>query len=88
MVLDFDAGSSIRDRPPKNDKSGLGPLTKVHRGKTAPSDAYVTCLYRGHAFWIDDTDLNSKTTFTYLTLLLTLGEGDDKGSTPLVITTN
>ena len=78
--------TNIRPKP-KNDKSGLGPLISIHRGDRAPADAYVQCGYRESEYWIDDTDVNSKLTFTYLTLLLTLSETEESGA-PLVITTN
>lgn len=73
---------------PKENVSGIGPLMKVRSGAKAPSDAYVACKYRDRWFWIEDTALNSKRTFTYLTLLLTLNDSDASEGVPLVITTN
>ena len=73
---------------PRENKSGLAPLMRIRSGASAPSDAYASCGYRGKKFWIDDTDVNSKRSFGYLTMLLTIADVDDKGGTPLVITTN
>jgi len=86
---DVDEGRVVKLQPrPKEDLAGMVPLMAIRRGDSAPADAYVSCRYRDTAFWIDDTDANSKVTFTYLSLLLTLGDVDEKGGTPLVITTN
>lgn len=79
--------SAMKGRP-KEDPTDLGPLIHVRRGLIAPLDAHVSCRYRGRSFWIDDTDVNSKITFSYLTMLLTLSETEDSGGAPLVITTN
>jgi hypothetical protein len=73
---------------PKDNTSGLTPLMTIRSGSSAPSDAYASCEYRGQWFWIEDTDLDSKMTFAYLSLLLTLGDVDDRGGTPLVLSTN
>jgi hypothetical protein len=77
----------LRPRP-TYDSSGLAPLIDIHRGKKAPADAFTVCKYREHEFWIADTDVNSKRTFSYLTLLLTLGDVDKDAGAQLVITTN
>ncbi|MDJ0835480.1 MAG: hypothetical protein QNK37_03125 [Acidobacteriota bacterium] len=73
---------------PEVDRSGLAPLMKIRQGEEAPTDAHITCVYRDRFFWIDDTDLDSKMTFAYLSMLLTLVEADHNAGTPLVITTN
>lgn len=86
---DIEEGRVEKLRPrPKENVSGIGPLMEVRSGPKAPSDAYVACQYRDRWFWIDDTSLNSKRTFTYLTLLLTLNDSEASEGAPLVITTN
>ncbi len=86
---DIREGRVVRLPPPKKENTlGLTPLMRIRSGASAPSDAYASCGYRGLEFWIDDTDVNSKRSFAYLTMFLTLGDVDDKGGTPLVITTN
>ena len=87
--IEVEEGRLTKLRPiPKENISGLKPLMDICRGDTAPPDAYASCKYRGKYFWIADTDINSKNTFTYLTLLLTLGDTDSSGGAALVITTN
>ncbi len=73
---------------PTENMSGLLPLMQIRRGQEAPSDAFASCVYRGRKFWIDDTDVNSKRTFSYLSLLLTIGSTDGSEGAQLVITTN
>ena len=52
---------------------------------TAPTNAYVSVRYRGHWFFIEDDDLNSKSTFGLLMQLYNLQAGDIK-ERPLVLT--
>ena len=86
---DVEEGRVAKLRPrPKENVSGIGPLMEIHSGSEPPSDAYVSCKYRDQWFWIEDTALVSKRTFTYLTLLLTLNDSDANEGAPLVITTN
>ena len=40
--------------------------------------------YRGHTFWIDDADLDSKSTFTMLNLVLALQAGEVPGGGPIL----
>ncbi len=86
---DIDEGriSPLLPRP-KYERTQLVPLMAVKRGKKAPVDAFASCSYRGEAFWIADTDVNSKITFSYLTLFLTLGDTDKDAGAQMVITTN
>ena len=64
----------------------LGPLIHVQTGESKPAAgvAAVQVEYRGHWFWIDDSDLNSKTTFSLLRLLLFLKSGDPRVMSPAV----
>lgn len=73
---------------PRENQTGLKPIITIHSGDTPPVDAHVVCRYRNRWFWIADTDVDSKNSFSYLSLLLTLGETDDRGGAPLVISTN
>jgi hypothetical protein len=47
----------------------LGDLFRVRSGPRAPATAYVKAFHRGAWFWIDDADLESKTTFLLLVQL-------------------
>ena len=73
---------------PEVDMSGLRPLMKIKSGENVPNDAFAACEYRGRWYWIPDTDPNSKRTFTYLTLLLTVAEADSQGGAQVLISTN
>jgi hypothetical protein len=39
-----------------------------------PADAYVAVRYRGMQFWIDDRDLRSKSSMSFLMLIFSLAE--------------
>jgi hypothetical protein len=47
-----------------------------------PADCFTAVHYRGSWFWIDDRDLNSKRTMSYLRVLLGLAEGNQKEAAP------
>ena len=64
-------------------KPGVGRL-HISYGKDKPEGPYVTVSYRGGWFWIDDTDLDSKRTFSLVLLLSTLTETGGRESLPLV----
>ena len=49
-----------------------------------PSDAYVKIYYRDHWFYIEDSDLNSKSTFNLLMQLYNLQSGDNQGDAPVL----
>lgn len=57
------------------------PLVRIRSGGDKPIDAYAVVRYRDYWFWIDDTDLRSKSAFTFLLVLLSLAE---TGTTPQV----
>ena len=57
---------------------------RVRSGPTEPTDAAVKVAVRDHWYWIDDSDLNSKTTFALLRLLLFLKSGERLAQPPIV----
>ena len=59
-------------------------LVQIHSSKEEPKDAFASISYRGHWFWIDDRDLKSKRTFTFMMLLFTLADTGEKEPLPLV----
>ena len=63
-------------------KTPAGSMFKVMTGKEQPGDAYIATRYRGHWFYIKDTDLESKTTFTLLRQLFDLQAGQRQSSGP------
>ena len=63
------------------------PLMRIHSGETAPADAYVAVRYRNRQFWIDDRDLRSKSSMSFLMLIFSLAEtGSAPGSAAPVVT--
>lgn len=59
-------------------------LIRIHSTAEEPADAFVAVPYHGHWFWIDDRDLVSKRTFTFLMLLFTLAHQGPTQNLPLV----
>ncbi len=61
-----------------------GRVFRVRSSEAAPEDAFVRVFYRGHWFFIADTDLNSKTTFNLLTYLFNLKAAGKTAQEPLM----
>jgi hypothetical protein len=62
-----------------------GGIFRVRSGKDAPESAYVMIRYRDHWFWVDDSDLESKTTIALLGFLQTLqSAGTPQSLAPLI----
>ncbi len=59
-------------------------LIQIKCSKTKPADAFVTVDYRNHWFWIDDRDLKSKRTFSFMMMLFTLADTGEKEALPLI----
>jgi hypothetical protein len=59
-------------------------LLSIHSTAEQPADAFVAVPYHGHWFSIDDRDLISKRTFTFLMLLFTLASQGPRENLPLV----
>ena len=61
-----------------------GDLMLVRSQEDYPRDAAVRVRYRGHWYFIDDADLESKSTFALLIQLLSLQSGATTGGTPVL----
>ncbi|MCY0991783.1 hypothetical protein OV203_31885 [Nannocystis sp. ILAH1] len=61
-----------------------GALMRVHHGSREPKNAYVSVFYRGLWFWIADNDLDSKSTFSFITQVLELQSGEIKNTAPVL----
>jgi hypothetical protein len=66
------------------DSAPYTPLVRIRSGAEAPEDAYVAVPYRGHWYWIEDSDLASKSTFTFLLILFSLAETGQSAAAPVV----
>lgn len=60
------------------------PLVHIRSGTDEPSHAYAAVHYKGHWFWIDDTDIESKRIFTFLMILFSLAETGQAVAAPVV----
>lgn len=61
-----------------------GDLLEVKTSPSVPVNAFVKMRYRGHWFYIEDNDLESKSTFMLLNQLFNLLAGDIKKAAPVL----
>lgn len=61
-----------------------GGVFQVRSQRAKPDQAFVAVRHRGHWFYLDDADLNSKTTFSLLHFLLSLQSGGEVGRAPVL----
>jgi hypothetical protein len=59
-------------------------LLKIHSSLLPPANAYIAVFYRDQWFYIDDSDLTSKSTMCLLAQLFALQSGDVKSTAPLL----
>jgi hypothetical protein len=59
-------------------------LIRINHSIEKPEDAFVTVKYRDYWFYVDDRDLKSKMTFTFLMILFSITETGGKEGLPLV----
>jgi len=59
-----------------------GGLMRIRNQRSQPGDAYVAVPYRGRWFYIDDSDLDSKSTFSLVSQLFELQSGNIKHAGP------
>jgi hypothetical protein len=62
----------------------LPPLVSIHAQKSQPADAFTAVKYRDYWYWIDDRDYRSKGVFTFLMIIMTLADEEDKVQAPMV----
>ena len=61
-----------------------GNLMKIRSQASQPSNAFVQINYRGHWFYISDSDLKSKSTFNLLTYVFSLQSAGAGAASPLL----
>lgn len=59
-------------------------LIRINNSREKPENAFVAIKYRNHWFYIDDRDLISKRTFTFLMILFSVTETGGTEGLPLV----
>jgi hypothetical protein len=64
--------------------AATGHLLQVHSAANDPANAAVKVHYRGYWYYISDTDLSSKTTFSLLTYLYSLKAGSHDLKEPVL----
>ncbi|MGH7498749.1 MAG: hypothetical protein ACREL3_07855 [Gemmatimonadales bacterium] len=62
----------------------MGGIFRVRSSETRPNGAFTSVRYRGHWFYIDDADLESKTTFGLLLNLFSLQSAQSRAAQPLL----
>ena len=60
------------------------PLVRIRSGAEAPPDTYAAVQYKGNWYWIDENDVASKRTFTFLMILFSLAETGQGVAAPVV----
>ncbi|HEX6244423.1 MAG TPA: hypothetical protein VFZ61_26075, partial [Polyangiales bacterium] len=61
-----------------------GGLFRVKSGRSKPKRSYLAVQHRGYWFWIDDTDIEAKATYTLLTQLFSLQAASGKLHAPVL----
>lgn len=76
--------SSVESRNTNSWREFLAGQFQVKTSLQDPGHAFVKIQYRDHWFWIDDSDLESKTTFSLILFLVSLQSAASEGVTPLL----
>jgi len=69
---------------PAGGPEALPPLVRIQSGTSRPADAFAAIKYRDYWYWVDDRDFRSKGIFTFLMVIMTLAEKDEKAPQPVV----
>jgi hypothetical protein len=65
-------------------KQVVGKVMCIRSSDTPPSEAYVSVRHKGNWFYVPESDLNSKFTFSFLASLFYLQSGDSTTMMPLL----
>jgi hypothetical protein len=65
-------------------QEALPPLIRIVSGTSKPAEAFALVHYNDLWFWIDNRDLRSKATLTFLLIFMTLADTGEKAPSPLI----
>lgn len=74
----------VEGRTPAGFKTNGVPLLSIHSSKNRPEYAFVSINTRDYWYYIDDRDIQSKTTFGILQILLSLAKDSNPSKGPLI----
>jgi hypothetical protein len=69
---------------PPDGQEAPPPLIQILSARSKPTDAFVLIHYNDLWFWIDNRDLRSKATLTFMLILMTLADTGEKAPSPLL----
>lgn len=85
---DLEAGLVTDARMPDGTAADWQALTgrifRIRSSEDRPARAFAAVRYRGHWFWVDDADLESKSTFGLLSNLFSLQSAQSRAAGPLL----
>ena len=81
-VPEEDLAGGVAQRYPS--PGAVGRNLQISRSTERPSNASVAVEYRNYWFYIDDSDLESKTTFGILQILLSMAKDSSPSKGPLI----
>lgn len=79
VTVTFDDG-----RQPFDWKRLLGSTMRIRSAKQKPATAFIAVQHRGFWFYVDDTDLDSKSSLSLLNFLFSLQSASGKGKSPIL----
>ena len=78
-------GTAVANRSRDQESAeGASDWLVIRSSESAPSNSSLRIKYRGHWFYIDDTDLQSRETFAMLTALFAVVGGTVPGAHPVL----
>ena len=75
------ASTTVYNHP---DGGELQRMVHIEVGEQQPPDAYLAVKHRGYWFWIEDTDLATKSVFSFLNILTQLSSSSSGSFGPVV----
>jgi hypothetical protein len=82
-AADLASGRVLAGKRQAGDAEGKR-LVHIRSGAEAPADSYAAVQYKRNWFWIDENDVESKRTFTFLMMLFSLAETGQSAAAPVV----